>query len=157
MMEREQRPAPPPAAGKDVPAHQPAAIVAPNSGGVQTTASTGEEGRNGDKLFRERLGASASWLAGMYRGGYTIQLMMLMSNEAQASITNTLVQDEYYPLRDKLYILRKKTTPPTLFVFYGMYDSLEAARESRNDMPVFLRKHHPYPLSITEALKKTGN
>ena len=29
------------------------------------------------------------------------------------------------------------------------------AREARNSMPVFLRKHHPYPLAISDALKKT--
>ena len=113
--------------------------------------------RDGDKLFRERLGASANWLAGAYRGGYTIQLMMLVSDQAQASVTNSLAQDDYYQLRDQLYILRKKSNPPTLFVFYGIFDSLDAARETRNNMPVFLRTHHPYPLSISDALKKIEN
>jgi MSHA biogenesis protein MshM len=113
--------------------------------------------RDGDKLFRERLGASASWLAGAYRGGYTIQLMMLVSDQAQASVTSSLVQDDYYQLRDQLYIIRKKTNPPTLFVFYGIFDSMEAARETRNNMPVFLRTHHPYPLLISDALKKIEN
>ena len=82
---------------------------------------------------------------------------MLVSNQAQASIANTLIQDEFYPIRDQLYILRKKTTPPSIFVFYGLYDSLESARVARNDMPVFLRKHHPYPLAISDALKKLEN
>ena len=115
------------------------------------------ERRDGDKLFRERLGASSSWLAGAYRGGYTIQLMMLVSDQAQASIINSLVQDDYYQLRDQLYVLRKKSKPPTLFVFYGIFDSMEAARETRNNMPVFLRTHHPYPLLISDALKKIEN
>lgn len=119
--------------------------------------SAAKEIRDGDKLYRERLAASASWLAGIYKGGFTIQLMMLVSNQAQASIAETLTQDEYYQIRDQIYILRKKTNPSTLFVFHGMYDSLEAAREARNSMPVFLRKHHPYPLSITEAVKKIEN
>jgi hypothetical protein len=96
-------------------------------------------------------------LAGAYRGGYTIQLMMLVSDQAQASITNSLVQDDYYQLRDQLYVLRKKSKPPTLFVFYGIFDSMEAARETRNNMPVFLRTHHPYPLLISDALKKIEN
>lgn len=124
---------------------------------AKTTPTRSEERRDGDKLYRERLGASAAWLAGALRGGYTIQLMMLVSDQAQASITNALVQDDYYPLRDQLYILRKKTNPPTLFVFYGIFDSMDAAREARNNMPVALRKHHPYPLSMSDALKKTEN
>ncbi len=125
------------------------------AGGAQPTVA--REIRDGDKLYRDRLGASASWLAGIYKGGFTIQLMMLGSNQAPASIADILTQDEYYPVRDQFFILRKKTTPPTLFVFYGMYDSLDAAREARNSMPVFLRKHHPYPLSIAEAVKKIEN
>jgi MSHA biogenesis protein MshM len=131
-----------------------AAPLASGSVGVQSASTGGAEKRDGEKVFRERLAASASWLAGIHKGNYTIQLMMLVSDQAQASIANTLIQDEYYPLRDQLYILRKKITPPAIFVFYGMYDSLEAAREARNNMPVFLRKNHPYPLAVSDALKK---
>ena len=122
---------------------------------AQSPLSSTEAQRDGDKLFRERRGASATWLAGAYRGLYTIQLMMLTSEQAQASITRMLMQDEYYTLHEQFYILRKKGTPPTFFVFYGIYDSMETAREARNSMPVFLRKHHPYPLAISDALKKT--
>jgi len=122
-----------------------------------TTPSVPVPSRDGEKLFRERLGAGAGWLAGAFRGGYTIQLMVLASDQAQASITKTLIQDDYYLLKDQLYVVRKKTNPPTLFVFYGIFDSLDAAREARNTMPVLLRKHHPYPLSISEALKKLEN
>jgi len=125
------------------------------AGGAQPAAP--REFRDGDKLYRERLAAGASWLAGISKGAYTIQLMMLGSNQAQASIADTLTQDDYYQVRDQFFVLRKKTTPPTLFVFYGAYDSLDAAREARNGMPVFLRKHHPYPLSISEAVKKIEN
>ena len=114
-----------------------------------------EAQRDGDKLFRERRGASATWLAGAYRGLYTIQLMMLSSEQAQAGITRMLMQDDYYKLHEQFYILRKKGNPPTFFVFYGIYDSMGTAREARNSMPVFLRKHHPYPLAISDALKKT--
>lgn len=128
----------------------------PGAGG-QPVLIKGIERREGNKLFRERSGASAGWLAAAYRGGYTIQLMMLVSDQAQASISSALIQDEYYQVRDQLYILRKKTNPPTLFVFYGIYDTIDAAREARNNMPVFLRKHQPYPLLISDALKKTEN
>lgn len=129
----------------------------PGSVGGRSASIGGAEERDGEKVFRERLAASASWLAGIHKGEYTIQLMMLVSNQAQASIANTLIQDEFYPIRDQLYILRKKTTPPSIFVFHGLYNSLETAREARNNMPVFLRKHHPYPLAVSDALKKLEN
>lgn len=122
--------------------------------GGQPPAANGTEQRDGDKLFRERLAASASWLTGIHKEKFTVQLMMLASDQAQASVAATLALEEYAPVVDRLYILRKKTTPPTIFVFYGLYDSMEAAREARNNMPVFLRKHHPYPLAVVDALKK---
>lgn len=111
--------------------------------------------RDGDALFRERLRASAGWLAGAYRGQYTIQLMMLSSKSAEENVKKLLIRDDYFAVIDKLHILRKKTNPPTLFVFYGTYPSMDAARQVRNTMPVFLRKHHPYALSIADALTKT--
>ena len=89
----------------------------PGSVGVRSASTGGAEKRDGEKIFRERLAASASWLAGIHKGNYTIQLMMLVSDQAQASIANTLIQDEYYPIRDQLYILRKKTTPAHHFCF----------------------------------------
>ena len=111
--------------------------------------------RNGEELFQERLRASAGWLAGSYRGQYTIQLMMLSSDQAPANVKKLFVQDEYFSIMDKLYILRKKTNPPTLFVFYGTFATMDDARQARNQMPIFLRKHHPYALSIADALTKT--
>ncbi len=124
--------------------------------GPAASTTEGARKRDGDRLFRERLGASAKWLAEAYHGGsYTVQLMMLTSAEATANLKKMLTRDSYYAIRDKLYILRKQTSPPTLFVFYGIYDSMDAARQARNTMPLFLRKHHPYALSIADALKKT--
>jgi septal ring-binding cell division protein DamX len=113
------------------------------------------KGRDGELLFRERRRASAGWLAEAFRGGYTIQLMMLTSNNAEGNLKRMLVQDQYHDIKDQLYILRKKSSPPTLFVYYGIYDSMDQARKERNIMPVFLRKHHPYAVSINDALKKT--
>ncbi len=111
--------------------------------------------KSGDQLFQERLRASAGWLAGAYRGQYTIQLMMLSSEHAEDNVKKLLIRNDYFAIIDKLHILRKKTNPPTLFVFYGTYPSMDAARQVRNTMPVFLRKHHPYALSIADALTKT--
>ena len=113
------------------------------------------EKRDGRELFQERVRASAGWLAGAYRSEYTIQLMMLTSDQAAANVEKLLVLDEYFTIKDQLHILSKKTNPPTLFVFYGTFDSMDAARQARNKMPIFLRKHHPYALSIADALTKT--
>lgn len=111
------------------------------------------EPRNADALFRERVRASAAWLAWAYRGGYTVQLMVLASDQAEENLKRILVDDKYYAIRDKLYILRK-VAPETIYVFYGNYPSMEKARQARNDMPPFLKKNQPYALSIQEALKK---
>ena len=113
--------------------------------------------RDGKKLLRERLAASASWLTGMQQGKYTIQLMMLTSNQAQVSIATTLTEDDFFQIREQLFIFRKKSNSPAILVCYGLYDSLEAAREARNNMPFFLRKHHPYPLAVDDAMKKLNN
>lgn len=110
--------------------------------------------RDGTAIFRERMKASSNWLAWAYRGGYTVQLMRLTSDNAEDNLKQILVEDEYYAARDDLYIL-KGNSPPAFFVFYGMYDTMEQARRARNSMPIFLRRHHPYALSIKAALKKT--
>ncbi len=109
----------------------------------------------GEKIFQERIRASAKWLANAYHNRYTVQMMMLASEQAAPNIKRMLAQDEYAAIKNYLYILTKKTSPPTLFVFYGTYDSMEQARQARNNMPLFLRKHHPYALSINDAMKKT--
>ncbi len=111
--------------------------------------------RNANVIYEKRLRASASWLAGAYKGAHTIQLMMLASKQGEQNLRKMLVQDEYFAIKDNLFILRKKTSPPTLFVFYGSYKDLDEARVTRNEMAPFLRKHHPYALSISDALKKT--
>ena len=110
--------------------------------------------RDGSALFRERMKTSSNWMAWSYRGGYTIQLMRLTSDNAEANLKKILVEDEYFAVMDKLHILRRES-PPALFVFYGMYASMDEARQARNGMSILLRKHHPYALSIKEALKKT--
>ena len=120
-----------------------------------TVVTENRDHPDGEKLYQERARASAKWLAGAYHNGYTIQLMMLASEQAAPNIKKMLVENEYLAIKDKLYILSKKTSPPTLFVFYGIYDSMEQARLARNTMPLFLRKHHPYALSISNAMKKT--
>jgi len=150
-----KEPAGPAAGSQETAANNEMAARGPVGG--SSAPVEGMDKRDGEKLFRERLAASASWLTGIHKGKYTIQLMLLVSNQAQESIAGTLAQDDFYQIRDQLFIFRKKTNPPTVFVFHGLYDSLDAAREARNNMPVFLRKHHPYPLAVNDALKKLEN
>lgn len=109
--------------------------------------------RDGNAIFAERTRASATWISWAYRGGYTIQLMVLASETAEENLKRILVDDRYFALRDHLYILRKRT-PRTFYLFYGNYESMENAREARNAMPKFLRENQPYVLSIRDALEK---
>jgi septal ring-binding cell division protein DamX len=109
--------------------------------------------RDGDALFNERIKASSTWLGWAYRGGYTIQLMVLVSENAEDNLKKILVDDKYYAIRNQLYILRK-TSPKTIFVFYGKYPDMDKARQGRNNMPSFLREIQPYALSIQDAMKK---
>ncbi|GAB4341867.1 MAG: hypothetical protein Kow0089_16520 [Desulfobulbaceae bacterium] len=109
--------------------------------------------RDGDALYNERVKATSSWLAWAYRGGYTVQLMVLASKNAEENLKKILVDDRYYEVRDHLYILRKRS-PRTIYLFYGSYPDIDEARAARNAMPPFLRETRPYVLSIRDALKK---
>ncbi|MHB8808820.1 MAG: AAA family ATPase [Desulfobulbaceae bacterium] len=103
-----------------------------------------------EQLLAERLGVSSKWKA---RSGYTIQLMALASDTAEENFKSLLAQKRYAALQDKLYVVRK-AEPPTLFVYYGYFETMEAARLERDSLPDFLRKNQPYPLSIDQAAKK---
>ncbi len=135
------------------------AVSTPAGASPETGPSAigGSGQRDGDQLLRERLAASAHWLTGIHKGKYTVQLMLLVSNQAQMNVADTLVQDDYFAIREQLFVFRKNTTPPTILVFHGLYNTLDEAREARNNMPVFLRRHHPYPLAVDDALKKLHN
>jgi hypothetical protein len=146
----------PPAAPSSAPPVTAAAGIVP-ADVVPAQKTVPAEPQDGDKLFRERLAASASWLTGIQKGKYTIQLMLLESNQAQARVAAALAEDDFFPIREQLFIFRKRSNPPAVFVFHGLYDSLDAAREARNNMPVALRRHHPYPLAVDDAMKKLSN
>ena len=55
---------------------------------------------------------------------------------------------------DKLVLLKRPSSPPVLLVFYGLYPDMAAARNARNNMPVFLSDRHPYPVSVRGAVEK---
>ncbi|WP_163339940.1 AAA family ATPase [Desulfopila sp. IMCC35008] len=108
----------------------------------------------GDTLLENRMEAGFPWLAGRRDGSYTMQLMMLSSDEAEAKIKGILSQREYKRASDNFYIFRKNSSPPVYFVFYGEYGNVTEARKARNEIPVFLRNHRPYVLSVPSAMRK---
>jgi type II secretory pathway predicted ATPase ExeA len=105
-------------------------------------------------LFLKRIAAGARWLVGGGSGKYTIQLMVLTSDQAEKSLKQMLRTADYQSVADQLYVLRRTGPDPTVMVFYGEYPNLPAARNSRNSLPVFLRKHHPYAISVFGAVEK---
>jgi septal ring-binding cell division protein DamX len=87
---------------------------------------------------------------------YTLQLLMLSSSDAAAQVKEMIVRDEYLDHKNQLRILRKQSLPTALFVFYGLYNTEEEAKQALESLPLFLRKHHPYVLPVKEALRKTA-
>ena len=110
--------------------------------------------RDGDALFNERVKATSTWLAWAYRGGYTIQLMVLASENAEENLKKILADEKFYEIRENLYVLKKRSRK-TFYLFNGNYPDMGEARKARNAMPPFLKEIHPYALSIQDALKKT--
>jgi len=106
-----------------------------------------------EQLFAERMKASSRWRS---KSGFTIQLMALASETADENFKTLLSQERYAAMKDQLYLVRK-ASPPTLFVYYGFFETMEKARQERERLPDFLRKNQPYPLSVEQALKKAKN
>lgn len=110
-----------------------------------------------DQLYQELLAAGSLLKNSRSAGRSTIQLLTLVSQDAAEKIKEMIVREEYLEHRSKLKILRRSSSPAAVFVFYGIYASLEEAKAAVDNMPLFLRKHHPYALPVTDALQKTGN
>ncbi len=98
--------------------------------------------------------AGEKWRSGVHDNKFSIQLMVLTSDQAEMNLKRILNQPEYKGVADKLVVLERPTSPPVVLVFYGMYPSMAAARNARNNMPIFLRKHHPYAISVRGAVEK---
>jgi type II secretory pathway predicted ATPase ExeA len=107
-----------------------------------------------EKIFDERTAAAAKWLVGRQNNHYTIQLMVLASVGAENNLKKMLAKKEYQDLADKLYILRRAASSPTILVFFGEYPTMVDARNARKDLPEFLLKHNPYAISIRGAIEK---
>lgn len=111
--------------------------------------------RSVEKLFAERLAAGERWLAGENGGRYTIQLMVLTADQAENNLKKRFAQEEYRRIADKLFIVKGNIS--TVFVYYGIYQDMDSARQARNRLPVFLRKHDPYAVSVDGAVAKAAS
>ena len=111
-------------------------------------------GKAKDPALTRFLTAGEKWQAGEMNDKFSIQLMALTSDKAEENLKRIVSQAEYLSVTDKLVVLERPSDPPVVLVFYGVYPSMAAARNGRNNMPIFLRKHHPYAISVRGAVEK---
>jgi MSHA biogenesis protein MshM len=98
--------------------------------------------------------AGDRWLAGKEMTSFSIQLMALQSEQAEENLKRILAESEYQKVLSKLVMLKRPSDPPVVLLFYGIYPNMAAARNARNNMPIFLRDRHPYPVSVRGAVEK---
>lgn len=98
--------------------------------------------------------AGDRWLAGKEMTSFSIQLMALQSEQAEENLKRILAEPEYQKVLSKLVMLKRPSDPPVVLLFYGIYPDMAAARNARNNMPIFLRDRHPYPVSVRGAVEK---
>lgn len=136
-----------PQAAKAAPESNPAAPAPP----AEEAA-----GPRGATLLEARLAASTALVASSYRGASTIHVLTLNSENAGQELAGLLEAPAFFREEKQLYIIKKEGNPVSYFVFYGIFDTPEAARQARNNLSFELRAHHPYPLSVAEALQLNG-
>ncbi len=107
-----------------------------------------------DPVLGKFFAAGQSWLNGELDSSFSIQLMALKSEKAEENLKRILTQPDYQAVADKLVMLKRPSEPPVYMVFYGVYPSMAAARNARNNMPIFLRDRRPYPVSVRGAVEK---
>ncbi len=107
-----------------------------------------------DLVLADFIIAGEKWKVGEMDDKFSIQLMALRSDQAEENLKRIISQPEYQAVRDKLVMLKRPSDPPVVLVFYGVYPSMAAARNARNNMPIFLRKHRPYAISVLGAVEK---
>lgn len=105
-------------------------------------------------FYAERIAAGARWLVGAGRDKYTVQLMVLRSDEAEENLKAMLTASNYQDFRQQLYILRRAGLPQTVMLFFGEFDTQAQADQARNKLPESLRTLNPYAISIKEAVEK---
>lgn len=121
------------------------------------TAGTAQPEPAAEDLYLNRLAAGQSWLNGDNDGKYTMQLMVLSDENARVNIERMLISDGYRQEVDNLFILEGEQNPAQVYVFYGEYESMEAARKARDTVSEVLKEHNPYVLSVRLAVQKLLN
>ncbi|MDP3695785.1 MAG: hypothetical protein Q8R42_06705, partial [Desulfocapsaceae bacterium] len=106
------------------------------------------------QLPRKSLAAGDRWLAGEKNDQFTLQVMVLATDQAGEKFKEILHEGDQQG-SEKFIILKKATPPATLTLFYGEYLTLTAARNARNDLPQSLQKYTPYPVSVKQAVEKS--
>ncbi len=112
------------------------------------------KGESVERVYNRRSAAGSTWLLGDKDDRYTIQLMVVTSNDAKEKVKDMLAQKEYRGQADKFYILKKVSNPGVQYIYYGEYPTMTEARNARNTMPAFLRGHKPYAMSVKGAVRK---
>lgn len=107
-----------------------------------------------DPVLGRFFSAGEKWEAGEMGSSFSIQLMALKSDQAEENLKRIVSKPDYQAVADKLVMLKRPSDPPVVLVFYGVYPTMSAARNARNNMPVFLRDRHPYPVSVRGAVEK---
>ena len=107
-----------------------------------------------DPALADLVIAGDRWLAGKEMTSFSIQLMALQSEQAEENLKRILAESEYQKVLSKLVMLKRPSNPPVVLLFYGVYPDMAAARNARNNMPIFLRDRHPYPVSVRGAVEK---
>ena len=104
--------------------------------------------------YAQRLAAGSRWLVGGSREKYTVQLMVLSSEDAQQNVRYMLSEKSYQPIMDQLYILRKVGQPQTVMLYWGEFDTPAEAREARTQLPSFLSRLEPFEIPVKDAVAK---
>ncbi len=107
-----------------------------------------------DPVLASLIIGGEKWQTGVDDARFSIQLMALTSDQAEENLKRIILKPEYQEIIDKLVLLKRPSDPPVVLLFYGSYPSMAEARNARNNMPIFLRKHHPYAVSVRGAVEK---
>ncbi|MGI9538137.1 MAG: AAA family ATPase [Desulfocapsaceae bacterium] len=105
-------------------------------------------------FYAQRLAAGSRWLVGGSRNKYTVQLMVLNSQDAQQNVRYMLSDKSYRPIVDQLYILRKSRQPQTVMLYWGEFDSPAEARQAKDQLPDFLSRLEPFEIPVKDAVAK---
>lgn len=111
-------------------------------------------GTDSSVYYAQRLAAGSRWLVGGSRDKFTVQLMVLDSEDAQQNVRYMLAEEDYRQVLEQLYILRKVGQPQTVMLYWGEFDSPAEARAARSQLPNFLSRLEPFEIPVKDAVAK---